>query len=423
MNLTAMKSNVLLPALLLVLACALPAMAEEKVFDAHAVNFHYFFQDGDMDFHFGNLVLGAAVNQGVSIGEAFYAASKIKDGDAASWHRAWYELAGRVEARGEKSLAAGHKVSARNQFLRAAYYYRTSLIAMTGNDPRLKERGLKCRALMKKAGPLFDPPLEYVEIPFEDTVLPGLFRKAAPGGKPARTLIMVGGGETFIEDLFFFQADQAFERGYNFMTVDLPGQGLMPAQGKVFRTDSHVPLKAVVDYVVSRPDVDQKRIAAYGISGGGLFVPQAAEHDPRIKAIAMTSAVVDAHALFATMPAALASEKDMAAWTPFHRGVVKCICWRYGVPEDRPAKLIDANKNNTFDPTRVAAPALILVGEGEYKSEEVRRQQKIALDGFPDPKKRMVVTPEDEGATNHCIMENRGLVGQVVFDFFDEVFQ
>lgn len=276
---------------------------------------------------------------------------------------------------------------------------------------------------MKKAAPLFDPPLEYVEIPFEDAALPGLFRKAAPGDQPVRTLIMVGGGETFIEDLFFFQAQQAFERGYNFMTVDLPGQGLTPAKGMVFRTDTWIPMKAVVDYVVSRPDVDQNRIAAYGISGGGLFVPQAAEHDPRIKAIAMTSAVVDAHALFATMPAALASEKDMAAWSSFHSGVVKCICWRYGVPEDQPAKLIDANENNTFDPARVAAPALILVGEGEYKSEEVRRQQQIALEGFPNPKKKLVVTPEDEGATNHCIMENRGLVGQVVFDFFDEVFQ
>ena len=66
-----------------------------------------------MDFHFGNLVLGSAVNHGVEIGEAFYVASQIKDGDAASWHKAWYGLAQRAEARGERSLAAGHVVSAR----------------------------------------------------------------------------------------------------------------------------------------------------------------------------------------------------------------------------------------------------------------------------------------------------------------------
>jgi hypothetical protein len=33
-------------------------------------------------------------------------------------------------------------------------------------------------------------------------VLPGFFWKAAAGGKPAQTLIMIGGGETFAEDLF-----------------------------------------------------------------------------------------------------------------------------------------------------------------------------------------------------------------------------
>jgi hypothetical protein len=28
-----------------------------------------------------------------------------------------------------------------------------------------------------------------------------------------------------------------------------------------------------------------------------------------------------------------------------------------------------------------------------------------------------------EGATNHCVMENRSLVGQVLFDWLDEVFK
>ncbi len=28
----------------------------------------------------------------------------------------------------------------------------------------------------------------------------------------------------------------------------------------------------------------------------------------------------------------------------------------------------------------------------------------------------MVITPFDEGATNHCVMENRSIVGQVLFD-------
>jgi len=394
----------------------------KKVFDAHATTFSYFFKDGDMDFHFGNLVLGAAVNGGAEIGEAFYAASQMTDGDAVSWQQQWSELAKRAEARGAKALAAGHKVSARSQFLRAADYYRFSLVSMLPDNPQMWEHGARMRALMRQAGPLFNPPLEYCEVPFEGTVLPGYFR-AAPGKGPHKTLLMIGGGETFAEDLFFYIAPQAFARGYNFATVDLPGQGLLPFEGKVFRTDTNVPMKAVVDSILRRPEVDPTRFAAYGYSGGGLFVPQAAMHDPRIKAIAMNSAVVDGHALFATMPAALASAKEMAGWSSFHAGVVKAICWRYGVPLDQPAKLIQANAGNTFDAAKIAVPALILVGEGEYKSQEVQRQQKIALEHFPNPASKMVITPANEGASNHCIMENRSLVGQVLFDWLDDVFK
>jgi pimeloyl-ACP methyl ester carboxylesterase len=392
-----------------------------KNFDAHATTFNYFFNDGDMDFHFGNLVLGSAVNGGVEIGEAFYAASRIQDGDSASWQREWSELAERAEARGLKSLTAGHSVSARDQLLRAAYYYRLSILGMLPDNPELARRTCKCRILMKKAGPLFQPPLEYFEVPFENTVLPGFFRKADTSEKPAKTLLMIGGGETFIEDLFFYIAPQAHERGYNFMTVDLPGQGRLPLEGLVFRTDTYIPIKKVVDYALSRNDVAPKNLAAYGISGGGLFVPQAAMHDPRLKAIAMSSAVVDAHSLFATMPAAVATPEEMAAWSSFHADVVQSICWRYGV--DKPSQLIEANRGNTFDAEKIGVPALIIVGEGEYRSQEVQRQQAEALQGFKDSRSKLVVTPSDEGATNHCIMENRSVVGQVLFDWLDGVFQ
>ena len=90
---------------------------------------------------------------------------------------------------------------------------------------------------------------------------------------------------------------------------------------------------------------------------------------------------------------------------------------------DTPSGLANANKGFTFDPTQVTVPALLLIGEGEYKSEEVQRQQKVIMDGLPNPKKKMVITPTAEGATNHCAMENRSLVAQVLFDWLDEVFE
>ena len=250
--------------------------------------------------------------------------------------------------------------------------------------------------------------------------MPGYFRKA-PGDKPARTLLVIGGGETFAEDSVFYIAPQAYDRGYNFMTIDLPGQGLMPAEGKVFRPDMYVPMKAVVDYAVSRAEVDPDQLAVYGYSGGGNFVPQAAMHDPRLAAIAMNSGVVDAYPLFSTMPAVLASPEEMASWTTFHANIVKGVCWRWGVPMDNPSALVAANKGFTFDPAQVKVPALLIIGEGDYKSQEIQRQQKVIMDGLPNPQKKMVILPGNEGAANHCTMENRSLLAQVLFDWLDDV--
>lgn len=396
---------------------------QKKVFDAHEASVRYHFKDPDMDFTFGSLALGATVNHGCEIGEAFRTAANIKNGDAASWQEEWAKTARLVAARGEQSLAGGHRVSARDQLQRASYYYRLALLAMLPDDPRLREYAQKSRSLLKKAGALFDPPLEYFEIPFEGTVLPGFFRKAAAGTKPVQTLIMIGGGETFAEDLFFYIAPQAHDRGYNFMTVDLPGQGLLPLAGKIFRRDMQVPMKAVVDYALGRPEVDPQRLAVYGYSGGGGFVPQAAVHDARIKAIVMNACVVDARPLFATMPVVKATPPEIASWSSFHANTVKLVCWRWGVPMEQPAGLVAANEGFRVDPAKVAVPALVIVGAGEYKSEEVKRQQQLCLDNLPNPRKKFVVTPAMEGAANHCVMENRSLMSQVVFDWLDELFQ
>jgi len=123
------------------------------------------------------------------------------------------------------------------------------------------------------------------------------------------------------------------------------------------------------------------------------------------------------------MPAVTATKEQREGWSSFHSDVVKSICWRWGVPMDDPAALAEANKGYTFDPAAVSAPALIIIGEGEMRSQEVKRQQELAMQGFANPNKKMVVTPSNEGATNHCIMENRSIVAQVLFDWLDETFR
>jgi pimeloyl-ACP methyl ester carboxylesterase len=412
---------------ILLLALAAPALAAEPAktgaadFDMHAPYVRYHFQDNDMDFTFGSVVLGTVSNGGAEIGEAFAVAAKIKDGDAASWQAEWLKMAALAEARGETSLKGGHTVSAAQQLLRASNYYRIGLMAMLPDDPRLPQAGKKSRELMRRAGTLMDPPLEYFEVPFEGTVLPGYFRAAKADGKPRKTLLMLGGGETFAEDLIFYIMPQAHQRGYNFITVDLPGQGLMPLQGKYFRPDMWKPVMAVVDQIIRRKEIDKKRLAVYGISGGGGFAPQTAEHDKRLKAVVVNSCVVDAHPLFASMtPVTSATAEKVASWASFHANTVKGVAWRWNVPMDNIPGLVEANRGFSFTPGKIGVPLFSVVGEGEYNGgAEVQRQQKACIDGVANANKKLVVTPLAEGASNHCIMENRSLMAQEVFDWLD----
>lgn len=400
-----------------------PGRAPERTVDPHVAHTGFRFKDTAMDFVFGSLILGSTVNHGCEIGEAFATAERIKDGDAASWQEQWIRTAALIEARGEGALAAEHDVSARDQFMRASYAYRAALVAMLPNDPRIRETAGSSRGLMKRAGELMKPRLEYVEIPFEGTKLPGYFRKAVPGKAPAKTLIMIGGAETFAEDQFFYIGPQAFERGYNFLTVDLPGQGLLPLEGRFFRPDMGAPLKAVVDYALTRKDVDPKRLAVYGISSGGGFVPQAAAHDRRISAVVMNNCVVDAGAGVAKMAVATATPEVVKDWSSFRRQSNQLIAWRFGVDMNNLPGLVEANQGFRFDPGKVGMPALVVVSSGEYKSPEIERQTKLCMELLASTRKKLVVTPAEEGASNHCVMENRSLMGQVVFDWLDESFE
>ena len=400
-----------------------PERADAGKIDPHAAHVRFHFQDAEMDFVFGSLLLGAAVNSGCEIGEAFYTASRIKDGDAASWQTEWIKTARLVEDAGRQSLALGRKISAREQLQRASYYYRIALVSMPASDPRFKTTALQSRSLLKEAGMLLQPQLTSIEIPFEGTVLPGYFRKAADDQVPRKTLIMIGGAETFAEDLFFYIARQAHEYGYNFLTVDLPGQGLLPLEGKYLRPAMDVPLKAVVDYALGRPDVDLRRLAVYGISSGGGFVPQAAVLDKRIRAIAMNNCVVDAYPGVAKMAVATATPDVTKSWSSFKLNTNQAVAWRFGLAPDNLPGLVEANRGFSFDPSKVDIPALDLVAAGEYGNPEIQRQTKLCMDRLASREKKLVITRNEEGASNHCMMENRSLMSRELFDWLDEIFK
>ena len=60
--------------------------------------------------------------KGADIGECLSTAYRIQKGDFESWYKEWLNTAQRVHKYAENSLAAGHKISAREAYLRASNY-------------------------------------------------------------------------------------------------------------------------------------------------------------------------------------------------------------------------------------------------------------------------------------------------------------
>ncbi|RLD12005.1 MAG: alpha/beta hydrolase [Chlamydiae bacterium] len=396
--------------------------AQKETYDAHRAYTRYHFEDEEMDFAF-QWLLGSIPNGGGEIGEAFYVVGNIEDGNPSSWQAEWEKMAERKERRAENALENGHKITASECYMKAANYYRTALVSMSPYNSKFNVLGKKTRECMIEAGKLLTPPMTYFEVPFEKTVLPGYYRPVKKDGKPRRTLLMIGGGETFIEDNVVYIAPQTIKRGYNFITVDLPGQGMLPTEGQFFRKDTETQMKVILDVILKFPEVDPEKIAVYGISNGGYFVPRAASFEKRIKALAVSSAVVDNYLMFKQMPFAKDTQEQIDKWPVFKKAVTSAVAWRWGLdPEDLKGQ-VEQTKDFQFDPAKVTCPVLDIVGAGEYVNEETERQQKEFLDNVGTQDKKIVITPENEGASSHCIGENRTLMAETLFDWLDETFK
>ena len=98
---------------------------------------------------------GAAGYGASEFGEVLVTSGRIKSGDFDSWYEEWNRTAEKVAQEAAGQLVRGHKISARDSFLRAATYYCASEFFLHGNprDPRIAS------SYQKSAG----PPLNRIE--------------------------------------------------------------------------------------------------------------------------------------------------------------------------------------------------------------------------------------------------------------------
>ena len=220
-------------------------------------------------------------------------ARRFKSYNLESWHSEWTRVAEKNE-----ELAAGfereqRKVTAHEFYRRAAHFYRQALVYMPESDPRMLPTYDRLKQMFDRAWSLVSPPFERVQIPYEGHVLDALFYPAR--GKPGARFPVVynyagADGILLRGDEGGAGANQYVRRGMSFIDVDGPGHGGTLRLKKLYApADSERVAKAVIDYLIRRPDVDLNRIAIHGSSMGGYSAPRCATAEKRIKAVAVWS--------------------------------------------------------------------------------------------------------------------------------------
>lgn len=368
-----------------------------------------YFQDPFTDLAF-LVTLSKHAFEGSEIGECYCAAAQIREGDVQSWREAWSTLAEKVEALARSAEAKGHWVSARQCYLRAVTYYRNVLMGgFRASDPGYRATLEKSRVLFKRFAALSEPPIEFLEIPYEGTVLPAYFLRPDASGKKRPTVII---GDNASEELYSWIGPPALERGYNALLVDLPGVGLNSFNGLPFRFDSEVPVRAVIDYLCARSDVDPSRIAAYGGGeGGGYIVTRAAAYEHRIAACVVDPLVYDmepiAPLIFKNvLPGSDSGKETLAS----NAGSVIRLIWGLTGPESISKMKVDTRA--------ITCPTLGLNDSHDYP--ELLQQARAATAAITNKNTAMrVFTPED--GSNYRQVDNFGLKHRTMFDWLDDV--
>src|ERR1700682_4083439 len=317
---------------------------------------------------------------GADLGEVLATARQITDGDQASWHRAWKATAGRVAELGEQSLAGGHRGPARENLWRASNYYRTAaafVLDTPADNPEVAALYAAQVDTFAAAAALFDHPAETVSIPYQDTTLPGYLFLVDDSGAPRPTIIYTSGYDSTSQECYFVLAVAALRRGYNVLAFDGPGQGgALHLQKLAMRPDWEAVITPVVDYALTRREIEPSKIAGFGYSLGGYLLARAAAFEHRLAALILDDGVHDLASGFAdNLPPFLMNWVEeghddyaipvltlLTAVSPQLGWALRNGVWVFGVQNY--ADVLRTVKQYTLDGVapRIEAPTLIMEG-------------------------------------------------------------
>lgn len=240
-------------------------------------------------------LLGAAQDGGSTVSECFITASRIDLNEDDSWFREWRRMASFNHERAEKALQDGHLPTARSNWLRAIGYYLAALADFDRRDSEMEDLLENVRRCAHLHLEYATPRGEIVEIPWlENYPLEGYFLPSTNGHDRAPVVICIGEPGHRKEEFLHKTARYARDRDMSMLAVDLLGpDGGLRFDDIVGRPDLETAVGSVVDYLTTRDDVDESRMAILADGAGSSFVARGIAHDDRLAAAVCDGGIWD----------------------------------------------------------------------------------------------------------------------------------
>ncbi|KAJ6148995.1 alpha/beta-hydrolase [Penicillium samsonianum] len=370
---------------------------------------------------------------GADLGEVIAICSKIRPGNEEDWVREWQKAAERSFSYAEHSESVQNKESAYHGYLRASNYFRTAEFYRRENVDEDKISHFlyeRSETAFVEAMRLSTFAYESIRIPYEGTSLPGYFVSPDNTKAPRRTIIFNGGYDSTMSEGWFAIGAAALARGYNFLAFDGPGQGAaIRRQHLHFRHDWENVLTPVVDYALTRMDIDPNAIVIFGWSMGGYLVARGATQEHRARALILDDGVYDFGSAFRAHQPSFIQRLVENKYDLIYNGIFHCVQsfstgirwalrngkWTFGV--ESAAELSRAVNKYTLEgiSQNIETPCLIIDAENDH----FLKDQPEVLRKNLHCENKLVSLRADEGGDTHCHQGAFFRLHQVVFDFLE----
>ena len=388
----------------------------------------------DQTYHFQTLrALNDIAADGADTSEVLETIKHIRSGDAQGWFRAWSRTGDRVAALAD---ATSDRIAKGRALLRAHNYYRTAEFFLPRDDPKRAGSAERNIRFYYAGLDALGVTHQRIRAPYgAGHHLEAVYYPAAHHDSEKPLIVLGGGFDSTLEELYFVLVKDAHEHGYGVLTYDGPGQGsALRHQGLTFTHEWEKPAGAVLDAFLAdhaRPE----KIVLVGMSMGGYLAPRAAAFDERFDGVVTYDVFFDmgATARRYAPPAAFWLHKHgftaiidamirvKAAISPSFAWAISNGMWVLGTKD--PLETVAALQKYTLAGVaqRIKGHVLILAGaEDHFVPLEQVAQFELALTSA-----RSVTTKiydRASGGAEHCQLGAQTLWHADFFDWMAEKF-